>query len=72
MRNTVLALTLFVASLLAHQPRIDSISPSSGPIAVGTTITIRCATISIGRSSGSAYGESHYVPPRLGRRAVHD
>jgi hypothetical protein len=43
MRNVVLALSLVARSPFAQQPQIDSITPSTGPIAGGTTITINGA-----------------------------
>src|SRR6266704_3617243 len=101
MRKVALALLLLAGSALAQQPRIDGISPSQGPIAAVTSITITGANfsgatvkldrnlvtplsqtdseirlqmqphdngyvvISVEKSSGTAYGEFLYVPPRL-------
>lgn len=101
MLSVILALLLVGGSAFAQGPRIDSISPSQGPIAGGTTITVRGANfsgatvkldrtpvtplsladsevrlqmqahdngyvvVSVESSSGIAYGEFLYVPPRL-------
>src|SRR4051812_16749423 len=101
MLRAVLAIFILAGSAFAQQPRIDSISPPTGPIAGGTTITVSGANfsgatlkldrnpitplsrsdseirlqmqphdngyvvISIESSSGAAYGEFLYVPPRL-------
>lgn len=54
-RSTI-ALSLVCAAALAQQPRIDSVTPSQGPIAGGTAVTIKGAnftgaTLSLDRNS---------------------
>ena len=41
-----LCLSMVAAAALAQQPRIDSVSPSEGPIAGGTVVTVRGANLS--------------------------
>src|SRR5512141_109497 len=45
MLRTSLLVALTCAAAFAQQPRIDSVSPSQGPIAGGTIITIRGASL---------------------------
>lgn len=43
MPRVILALLLLAGSAFAQEPRIDSVSPAQGPIAGGTTVTVKGA-----------------------------